>query len=157
MSAQIFRYKLLVEILWWLLSCIILTIFLLPYHLYHIPFPYLYFNIFFILCSFHITRYIFSIKYSFFAHLSFLKILSIFLSIAAFLFAYRGINIYQIFIDENGYYFLFDHLKLNLRYKMAFFVNSQYFFFGVWTMVSSLVFPVILIRSISRVRNTGQE
>ncbi|HAY70590.1 MAG TPA: hypothetical protein DCX89_01745 [Saprospirales bacterium] len=124
---------------------------------YKISFPYLYFNIFYIFASVHITRWIFFLKYSFFAHLTFLKIFTIFLSIAAFLYAYRGINIYQLFLDENGYYYLFDHLKLNLRYKLAYFVNAQYFFFGIWTMLCSLVFPIVLIRSISKVRNTGEE
>jgi len=128
-----------------------------PFYIYNISFPYFYYNLFFIIIAFHFTRWIFSIKYSFCAHLLPLKLLTLFLSVAVFMLAYRGINMYQLFIDENGYYFLFEQLKLEQRYKLAFYVNSQYFFFGVWTMVSSIVFPFILIRSIWRVRNKGQE
>jgi len=157
MSAQIFKFKLLIEFLWWLISFLVLAVIMVTLYRYKISFPYLYFNIFYIFASVHITRWIFSLKYSFFAHLTFLKIFTIFLSIAAFLLAYRGINIYQLYIDENGYYFLFDHLQLDLRYKLAYFVNAQYFFFGIWTMLSSLVFPFVLIRSISKVKNTGEE
>lgn len=157
MTNQIFRYKLLLEVLWILLSGILCTLVFLPFYIFSISFPFFYYNFFFIIASFHLTRWIFAIKYSFFAHQVYLKILTIFISIAVFLLAYRGMNLYQLFIDENGYYFLFEHLELDLRYKLAFFVNSQYFFFGVWTMISSLAFPFILIRSIWRVRNIGEE
>jgi hypothetical protein len=157
MTYQIFRYKLLLEVLWMLLSGIFCTLFFLPFFIYNISFPFFDYNFFYIMASFHLTRWIFAIRYSFFAHQVYLKILTIFISIAVFLLAYRGMNLYQLFIDENGYYHLFEHLELTLRYKLAFFINSQFFFFGVWTMVSSLVFPFILIRSIWRVRNIGEE
>jgi len=157
MPQNYLRNKILLELLWWLFTLFIILIIYFPIYLNGIKFPFFYYNLFFIISSITFIRLIFQMKFSFMAHNLVLKFLLMFGSVVVLMLAYRGIGLYNIFKDENGFYSLFEHLSLEKRYTMAAYVNWQYFFFGVAAMVSAIVMPFRLLISIFRVRNIGAE
>lgn len=149
--------KIRLELLWWLFTILVVVIVYLPITLNQIDFPYQYHNWAFIILSITISRLIFQLRHSFLAHNLVLKMLFMFLSVVVFMQAYRGVSLLNIFNDENGYYHIFEHLPLEKRYRMAAYVNWQFFLFGIATMVASILFPFRLLISIFRVKNRGTE
>lgn len=149
--------KIRLELLWWLFTALIVVIVYLPLYINEIDFPYKIYNWAFIILAITITRLIFQLKHSFIAFNLVLKLLLMFLSVVVLMQAYRGISLLNIFNDENGYYYMFEHLPLEERYKMAAYVNWQYFLFGIAASIASIIFPFRLLISIFRVKNRGEE
>jgi hypothetical protein len=157
MARKYLYTKIRLELLWWLFTALVLIIVYLPMYINEIEFPHKYYNWAFIILSITITRFIFQLKHTFIAFNLALKLLLMFLSVVVFLQAYKGINLLNVFNDENGYFHLFEHLPLEKRYDMAAYVNWQYFIFGIATAIAAIVFPFRLLISIFRVKNRGEE
>ena len=157
MSISYLRNKIVLEILWWIFTALICLLLFLPFYIYEIDFPYFNYNIFFVIASITITRWIFQLKHSFIAHQLILKFILMFASVVILLQAYKGVNLLNLHNAEYGYYFLFEHLELNVRYRLADYVNWQFFFFGIATIAASIVLPFRLLVSIFRVYNMGKE
>jgi hypothetical protein len=157
MSNKYLYTKIRLELFWWLFTGLMVVMVYLPMAIHDIDFPYKYYNWAFIILAITITRLIFQLRHSFLAFNLVLKLLLMFASVVVFMQAYRGIGLLNIFNDERGYYFLFEHLPLDLRYRMAAYVNGQYFLFGIASMVAAIAFPIRLLISIFRVHNRGGE
>ena len=130
---------------------------MIPIYINQVEFPFYEYNVFFILSAVTFSRLLFQIKHSFLAHQLVLKFLFMFLAVVVFMLAYRGINLYNIFIDEKGHYFLVEHLPLEKRYSLAKYINWEFFFFGIASIVSAVIMPFRLLVSIFRVKNYGEE
>jgi hypothetical protein len=157
MSNKYLYTKIRLELFWWLFTFLVLVIVYLPLYINEIDFPFKYYNWAFIVLSITITRLIFQLKHSFIAFNLVLKMILMFLSVLVFMQAYRGIGLMNIFNDEQGYFYLFEHLPLEKRYDLAAYLNWQYFIFAFATAVASIVFPFRLLISIFRVYNRGEE
>jgi hypothetical protein len=149
--------KIRLELLWWAFTAILILILYLPLYINNIDFPFKYYNWAFIALAVTITRLIFQLKHSFLAYKLALKLLFMFLSVVVVLQVIKGISMLNLFNDENGYYFLFEHLPLEKRYQMAAYVNWQYFLFGIAAAIAAVIFPFRLLVSIFRVTNRGEE
>jgi len=149
--------KLLLEFLWWIFTAVLILILLFPLYKNNIDFPFYDYNVFFIIIAITFTRLIFQLKHTFVSFNIIIKFLLMFFSVVVIMLVFRGLSLYNIFIDERGPYYLFEHLPLSKRYTLSAFVKWEYFFFGITGFVASVILPFRLLISVFRVKNRGTE
>ena len=65
------------------------------------------------------------------------------------------INLFQTFLDENGFEGLVGDLPFGKRENMAKFIRAEMLFFGVGSVISAIILPFRLVISVWRTRNKG--
>src|SRR5690606_24809225 len=118
-------------------------------------YPFLAVNIVFIVVFVTFTRYIFLLKHTFLAKQQLLKIGIVLISIPVIFMLIHQINIFQTFLDENGIEGLAGDLPFGQREKVAKFIRAEMLFFGVGSVISSILLPIRLVVSVWRTRNRG--
>ncbi|HKK75282.1 MAG TPA: hypothetical protein VJ953_09435 [Saprospiraceae bacterium] len=144
------------EIYWWLLAGLIAVLVVAPILLNTRTFPFYLSNILFIIAFLTLTRYIFLLRFTWFARKEIVKIVLFFLCIPIVFLAVQEVNLFQTFLDENGSEALVGKaLPLEKRESLGKYIHSEMLLFGVGTIISGVVLPFRLILSIWRGRNTG--
>ena len=147
--------KLQLELLWGLLSLIVVIAVLFPifYKLDHYPFTSI--NVIFILVFITFTRYVFLLRDTFLASLQYVKIAIILLSPIIIFYLINEINYFQTFMDEEGMDALVGNLAYDERNDMANYIKNELLLFGVGSIVSALFLPLRLVLSVWRGYNRG--
>ena len=144
------------ELVWWLFTAIIVAAILYPI-LSRLPdYPFLILNILFIAIFITISRYIFLLKYTFFAFLQRFKVVLAFLCIPLLFFLVQEITNFQTYIDENGVDALVGNLPYGQRDGMINYIRNEMLLFGVGSAIGTVIFFFRLILSVWRVRNRGR-
>lgn len=94
-------------------------------------------------------------KHVWFAYLTPVKLILGILSIPLFLYAVDGMYEFQRFLDEEGLPKLVNNYQSADHDSIVAFIRNEYVFFGVASVILSIVFPIRMIISIWRVRNRG--
>ncbi len=138
------------ELVWWLITAIIVAIILGPI-LYKLPdYQFLWPNLVFILVMVTFTRYIFFLKYTFLATWRNIKVAIIFLCIFIAFLLVQEINLFQTFLDENGVEAIVGSLPRTEQGSMMKFIKSEMLLFGVGAVITCGVLPLRLVVSIWR-------
>jgi hypothetical protein len=150
-----------IELLSWLLSALVALLVVMPIWQYFISYKFLYANILFVVLFLHFSRYTFLLPYSPLAQVQPLKFALIFICIPLIFHQVELIQNFQIFLDDEGLAGFDEHFKPGLhteqQQKAIAYVQREFFFFGVSSIIVSVLMPFRLLLSYWRVYNkTGK-
>lgn len=147
--------KWILEIIWWVVTAIILVAVLFPIYKDVEDYPFWESNIIFVVTFITLTRYIFLLPLTFIAHRQILKIALVFLSIPVVFLLVQELNYFQTFLDEEGIEAVVGTLPVSERRTMVRYIRSEMLLFGVGSVISGVIFPFRMIMSVWRTRNRG--
>lgn len=143
------------EILWWLITFLIGAAILLPIYIKVVGYPFYLINIIFIVTFITLTRYIFFLPFTFLGKQQTLKIILFFLSLPFVFYLIQSLNQFQLFLDEEGPQALINNLEGQTLLDMTTYIRSEIILFGVGSVISAILFPFRLLKSVWRFRNRG--
>ena len=149
------RQKIILEATWWVVTAFVVILILLPILLNTPYYPFQWSNCMFIVVFITLTRYIFLFKYTFLQKNQYLKLVLIFLCIPLIFNLVNNLNYFIAVTDESDYYFLDGNLSQSQRNKMGLFIRTEMLFFGVGSILATIIFPFTLLKSIWGFRNRG--
>ena len=152
-SEQSLHFRL--EIIWWIFTSILAAGVIYPIVSKVVDYPFLMINIIFIFVFVTFTRYIFLLKHTFLAKQQILKAGIVLISVPIIFMLINQINLFQTFLDENGFDGLVGDLPFGKRENIARFIRAEMLFFGVGSVISAIVLTFRLVISIWRLRNRG--
>jgi len=143
------------ELIWWLVTAILVAAILYPILKYTDNYPFLILNIVYIIVFVTLSRYIFLLKYTVLANAQLVKVAIILLSVPIIAYLINGINFFQTYIDENGMdSFLSPNAAFNQE-QLGSFIRNELILFGVGSVIAAIVLPFRLILSLWRWKNRG--
>lgn len=157
---QQFRLKITLEVIWWIATAIIVLAVLFPITSVFKNYPFLWANIAFIVIFITFARYIFFLKNTFLARLTWLKVI---LLIACFPLVFNLIgelHLFQIFIDEEGTLSLFslkylkEQVPITNQDALGSYIRTETIFFAVGSIITTFLMPFRMILSLWRTYNT---
>lgn len=149
------KSQFLVEGLFWLVTIVVVCLIMLPIYNNGIDFQFWVYNILFIVITLAFARYIFFLKHMPFSHFTPLKLIFIFTALPLIILLMDGITAFQAYHDEVGLQELVKHLSVDDQNGMMKYIKTEYIFFGVSSIICSLILPIRMIISLWRVRNKG--
>jgi hypothetical protein len=144
-----------VELIWWVLTFIVVVIIMLPVWLEVPDFPFFGANILLIIFSITFARYIFFLPLTLIARAKWIKV-AVILSSVLFLFITANSFLrFRSFMDEQGLQSLVDHLHVRRQTGIIRYIKHEMIFFGVSSVITGVLLPVRMIVSLWRMRNQG--
>jgi len=147
--------KLKFELLWLLITALLLSIVLLPIQKNIPVYPFWTSNIVFIVVFATLFRLIFFLKHSLIAKLQYLKIALVLAMIPLVFYMIGEINYFQTYLDERGVDTFLGHLNDPKQTFMDNYIRSEMLFFGTAAVISAMIIPFRLVISVWRTRNRG--
>ena len=155
--------KLTMELIWWLITAIVVTIVVQPLWKEFVKYDFIYELIMFIIIVITYTRYLFFIKYTFLAHAQIVKVILIFGSLPFIFYLWQVFFNYQSFLEkqmegmiEFKIYFRSD-ISFKERSQTLNYLSYYYKFFGWSSIFAVFISPFRLLVSFWRVYNkTGR-
>ena len=149
------KEKLTVELLWWAFTFIVVSIVMLPIWTDAPGFPFTIQNILLIVFFITFTRYIFFLPLTLIARAKWIKV-GIILSAALFFFVtVTALMDFRNFMDERGLQTLVDDLDVMKQTQCINYIKHEMIFFGVGSLITGILLPLRMIRSLWRMRNKG--
>lgn len=143
------------EIIWWIVTAVIVTGVLFPLRAYWSEYPFLYTNIIYIIVFVTLTRYIFLLRFTFLAYRQTLKVVLVFLCIPLIFLLVQELNNFQTYLDYNGPEALLGKTNLEISDGIIRYTYNEMLLFGVGSIISSVIFAFRLVLSVWRGRNHG--
>ncbi len=144
------------EILWWLITAVIILGVLYPiYTKVAGNYPFYFSNILFIVVFITFTRLIFLLKFSFLADWEKIKIALITITPILLFFLVNELNYFQTFLDEKGVENFLAQMSIPEQETMRKYITAEMLLFGVGSLIAAVVLPIRLLMSIWRARNRG--
>jgi len=143
------------EIIWWIVTAIIIAGVLFPLRNYLGDYPFLLTNILYIIVFITLTRYTFLLRFTLLAYRQTLKIVLIFLCIPLVFFLVQELNSFQTYLDYNGAEALLGETNFEISDSIVRYTYNEMLLFGVGSIISGVVFPFRLVLSVWRGRNRG--
>lgn len=137
--------QLIVEICWWLFTAVLLTLVLLPIRSKVPWFPFFIYNAVYVVVAITMTRYLFTLHVSWLRRRFVLQALLAFLMIFVIFYMGQGMNEYITYLDNNGPDVLSRHLPDEEGTAMRAYLNTEYYFFGVWAIIAAGIYPFRMI------------
>ena len=141
------------ELLWWMITGLVLAAVLLPIYFNIGNFPFYQLNIVVIVCFITLGRYIFLLPYTFIARRETWKIVIVFLCIPLVFYLVPELNYFQTFIDERGVESLVGKRPADTQMQWVYFIQNEILLFGVGAVITTVILPFRLILSVWRGRN----
>lgn len=142
----------------WILAMILLPVISLwPIYSNELDYPFYLNNFVFILTPIFFLRYIFFIKFTFIENTLIPKLLFIPLAIVLIIYSYRGFNEFVNFYNDNGIFYSLEKFDLKKQDFLSTYINRQFIFFAVFSMIVSIIMPFRMLISVWRVYNKGTE
>ena len=143
------------EILWWVVTFIILGAVLFPILSKIGEYRFLIPNVVFIIVSITFTRYLFQLTHTFLGRRQKLKALVMLMSLPLIAYIVQSLHNFQTYIDENGMGGLLSQIPFEDQDSLGTFIQTEYIFFGVGALMAIIVLFFRLVISIWRFRNKG--
>jgi hypothetical protein len=143
------------ELLWWVLTALIVWAVLFPIHKAMRVWPFEGWNIAFVVVVVTFTRYIFLLKHTFLARLQEVKVALIILMFPFTFFLIEAVNGFMVYIEENTWEDLTGHLPLADKHAIEGYIWTEMLFFGVGSFIAAPALAVRLMLSVWRTRNRG--
>jgi len=141
------------ELIWWVITFIVVYAVLYPIHQKVFGYPFLSSNIVFVIVFLTITRYIFQLKHTFIGKIQWAKMILMVLCIPLVAYLISQVNFFQAYLDENGYESFLGHLPGEEQLNLGKYIRTEMIFFGVGALIASVLFFFRLIMSIWRTHN----
>lgn len=147
--------KLKVEIIWWIFTAVLTFIILLPILQKAPSYPFFPENAFFIIAAVTFTRYIFLLPITLISHLKWIKLAMIAIAAILFFVMSTALSDFRNFLDERGLQTLVTHLHVTEQTRVINYIKNEMIFFGVASVISGIVLPFRMLKSLWRMRNRG--
>ena len=148
------------EVIWWIATALIVLAVLFPITSVFKNYPFLWANIAFIVIFVTFTRYIFLLKNTFLARLSWLKTILLLGCIPLVFVLISQFYGFQTFIDEEGTQSLFslEYLREQAQIRnqdgLSGYIRTETIFFAVGSIITTILMPFRMILSLWRTYNT---
>ena len=156
---QELRVKLLMELVWWVLTAIVVYLVISPLKGVFIDIPFLSGNIIGIVAAITYARHILFLKHSLIARALWFKVVLVFVSIPMVFWLVSQINSMQIKMDEDGLFWFETFIRRDItaeqRLNLFEYFKHEYIFFCTSAVMGAIIFPFRLIISIWRQYNVG--
>lgn len=149
------KQKLIAELLWWMLTFLVICIALFPIWDNDIDFPFYFQNGLLIALFITFTRYIFLLPVSFIARMKWIKVAIILFAAIFFFVMSTALSDFRNFMDEKGLQTLVTHLHVNEQTRLIEYIKNEMIFFGVGSIITGIILPGRMIMSLWRMRNKG--
>jgi len=143
------------ELIWWLVTAVLVAAILYPILKYTENYPFLTLNIIYIIVFITLSRYIFLLKYTVLANAQLIKVAIILLSVPIIAYLINGINFFQTYIDENGMDSFLSPTSSLSQEQIGSFIRNELILFGVGSVIAAIVLPFRLVISLWRWKNRG--
>lgn len=155
--------RLIMELLWWLITAVVAYLVLIPIYNTLNEHPYLVFNLVCVAVFITFTRYVFLLRYSFFSHLLPVKVFLVFGALPLFIYLMANMFDFQVFLNEHGVDGLFPYLRdpgnitmPEMEQTFVYF-RREMLFFASSAIIITAILPVRMLISAWRVYNkTGK-
>lgn len=141
------------ELLWWLITAIIVGGVLYPIYRVAPDYPFWVSNVVFIVVAVTATRYIFLLRHTWLAYREKAKLLVMLLTLPLLAYLINEINFLQTYLDENTFESFLGYLPNDRLLSMTKYIRSEMLFFGTAAVIGIIILFFRLLRSIWLVRN----
>jgi len=149
--------KVAFEGLWLIITIVIVLLFMLPIYLnLGDRYPFYLENVCFIIIFVTFARFIFLTKYHWFAWNIPVKVVMIFAIIPLMMFIVGGFTDFQEFVDNYGINSILDHLSVDKQRSMSTFIRTQMVFNWIGAIVSTILLPFAMLRSVWLQKNRNR-
>lgn len=149
------KNKILLEIIWWLITGIVAVLILLPIYSVHPTYNFLLSNFIFIISFITFSRYIFFLKHTLIAPYQIIRVALIFILIPFIFYQIQELNTFQTALDEQGIEPFVGHLPYESQKPMMRYIYNETLLFAVGSILATVAFPFRMIISVWRFRNRG--
>lgn len=153
--------KLKVELIWWIVTALVVIVVLYPIMSKLDDYRFLLQNIIFIVVFITVVRHIFLLEQSYLAGKKYLlKFLCIVACIPLLAYMIQEVNGFQAYLDnldDKGWDSFFGEIPLPKQKEIHGYMRSEMLFFGTGAIISCVLFPIRMIISVWRLWNKGRE
>ena len=150
------KEKLTVEILWWVFTMVFVCVIMWPIWRDVPGFPFTFQNILLIVFFVTFTRYIFFLHLTLIARKKWIKVAIIAWAGLFFFITATAMIDFRNFMDEKGLQTLVSHLEVEDQTRRMKYIKQEMIFFGVGSIITGILLPMRMIRSLWRMKNTGR-
>lgn len=143
------------ELIWWLLTAVVVWALLYPIHKAMHVWPFQGWNIVFVVVVITFTRYIFLLKHTIIARQQEIKVALILAMFPITFMMVDALNGFMVYIEENTWDGLTGHLPPVEKRAIERYMWNEMLFFGVGSFIAPPVLAVRLFISVWRLRNRG--
>ena len=147
--------KIALELLWWLITAIVVWVVLQPIHKAMHVWVFEWTNIFFVVVLITLTRYMFLLRHTFIAPHQVLKIALMLLMVPLGFVLIERINEFLGYIEEQTWEPVVGHLPPMQQPAVQEYIWGEMLFFGVGSALATPAFAIRMMLSIWRTRNRG--
>ena len=148
--------KIQLELLWWVVTAVLLTVIMYPIWSEFPSFPFNITNTVYVLCLITFARYAFLLKHTFLADWEKGKIAFVLLTLAIIIACVMQLQDFNIWLDNSDPDVLLKTVRENKRVSLLAYIKSEYMFFMVGAVVGALFLGGRLLLSIWRLKNRGK-
>ena len=143
------------ETLSWLFLIAILVGVMGPIYLLTPEYPFLVANAVFIVTFFIFTRWLFLLKYSWFARIAWVKLVIMVLSIPLLFYLLDELGSFRAYVDEYGLQTFMQHLEHQEYKSLSTFIRSEMLIFGIGSIITTILIEFRMMISLWRGINRG--
>ena len=142
--------KWMIELVWWMTTAVIAALIVLPILQADIEFPWLIYNVIYIIGAITLVRWIFSLHHHPLATSKVFKTVMIFLVPLIFFPTLEGIHDFLEFCDQEGLQKLMPHLQPESQTKYMRYIKAEYVLAAVTCFIGVFAMIIKMIRSLWR-------
>ncbi len=143
------------ELVWWAVTAVVIFGVLYPIYKAMYSWPFVQWNILFMVVLITLSRYIFLMQHTFLAKRQVLKIALLLLMFPVTFALISGLNGFMTYIEEHTWESMTGHLPEGTRLSMESYIRTEMLFFGAGSIIVAPLFAISLMRSIWITRNRG--
>ena len=147
--------KVWLELIWWLITALIIFLVLYPIHQAMYVWPFQTRNIISILVVVTLTRYVFLFPHTFVARQQIWKIALILLMFPLTFAMISSLNGFMTYIEEQTWDALTGHLPTDAKRNIETYIWTEMIFFGAGSVLTPALFAIRLFLSVWRQHNRG--
>jgi hypothetical protein len=145
----------LLELVWWVMTAVIVWAVLRPIYQVMYVWPFVSWNIIFVVTLVTLSQYIFLLKHTWLARLQELKVILMILMFPLLFVYISGLNGFMNFIEEKTWDPITGHLPPLDRRPVEQYMWFEMIFFGAGSCIAIVVFMGRMFRSVWTLRNRG--
>jgi hypothetical protein len=143
------------ELFWWITTLVVLVAVLWPIYSNNTLFTFLIPNIVFILVFITFTRYIFLLRQTPLRYAQWAKVVVFLACIPLTVYLIQEVHAFQVFADEIGIQALFERLTEKEQSRLVEYTKTEMTFFGVGSIIATILMPFRMLISFWRTHNHG--
>jgi len=152
------KYKITFEIIWWVITAVIVALIILPIYLnIGDAYPFYRDNILIIIIAVTFIRYIFLLQHHWLTFSNYIKAVFIFIPIPILFFLLGAQFDFQELVDNAGIHSIMNDLSIKKQNSLGLYIKTEVSFFWAAALISNAFLPFRMIISIWRKINKGTE